>query len=94
MIKGAMAGRQHHTGPLEVAPVGGGASTFLSFVTVPRTATVETAGLAVVAVVTATIGPGGTATARAEVASAGAGEVGPGSVLVVLGADAGTGGAS
>lgn len=117
-----MAGRQHHTGPLEVAPAGG-AFVFLSFVTVPRTATVETAGLAVVAVVIVTMGPGGTATvnteetpgvagaglvllsavvaasggtapARVEVASTGAGEVGPGSVLVALGTDVGSGGAS
>lgn len=65
----------------------------LSFVTVPRTATVEMAGLAVAAVMTATMGPGGTvavatsggtAPARVEVASTGAGEVGPGSVLVAL----------
>lgn len=85
----------------------------LSFV--PRTATVETAGPAV-AVVTATMGPGGTATAstpvgagaglalltaveaasggtapaRVEVASEGAEEVGPGSVLAALWAGVGS----
>lgn len=42
-----MAGRQQlHTGPLEVVPAGGGSSKVLSLVPVPRTATVETAGLA------------------------------------------------
>lgn len=92
-----MAGRQQrHTGPFRVAPVGGGISIFLSFVTDPRVATVETAGLAVggAVVVIATMGPGGMAIAStgetagvgpaiagAEVTSAGAGEARSGSML-------------
>lgn len=87
------------------SPLSSAHSAHLSLVTVPRMATVETAGLAMTeaAVVTATAstgetagetgaGPallravlaasGGTATARARVASAGAGEAGSGGVLV------------
>lgn len=76
--------------------MGGGISIFLSFVTDPRVATVETAGLAVggAVVVIATMGPGGMAIAStgetagvgpaiagAEVTSAGAGEARSGSML-------------
>lgn len=84
-------------GPLRAVPeMGGGMSTLLSPVAVPRAAAMLTAGAAVL---TAALGPGGTAkallsaaVAGVEATSAGAGEVGSDSVLAApsaLGADTG-----